>query len=88
MRGITLTTMTALRRYDSFRGIEPLAEMWTLTKDARTAVCTLTTNPLGWQVTITLNGELYRSQVCKIEADVFDTSAAWRKDWEAKGWAG
>jgi hypothetical protein len=78
----------ALRRYDSYRRIEPLGPMWTLTKNARTAACALATHPLGWELTIRLGGELVRSQVCKAETDVFETSDRWRRDWEAKGWIG
>jgi hypothetical protein len=78
--------MDALRPYDSFRGIEPLGQTWTLKKDARTADCALTTHPLGWELKVTLGDELVRSQVCKTETSVFDTSDEWRRQWEAKGW--
>jgi hypothetical protein len=75
------------RRFDSYRGMEPLGPMWTVTKNGRTAACSLATHVLGWELRILLDGELIRSEVCKTEPGVFDTSDGWRRDCEAKGWA-
>jgi hypothetical protein len=60
--------------------------MWTVRKNGRTAACTLATHVLGWELRITLDGELVRSQVCKTETSTLDTSDGWRKDWEGRGW--
>jgi hypothetical protein len=60
--------------------------MWTLAKGTRTAECVITTHPLGWELRVTLDGELVRSQVCKTETGTLDTSDGWRRDWRAKGW--
>jgi hypothetical protein len=75
-----------LRAYDPFRRAETLGSMWTLRKGQRTVVCLLTTHPLGWELSARVDGELLRSEVCKLESQVFDTSTAWQRDWEAKRW--
>jgi hypothetical protein len=66
--------VVALRPYDSFNGTESLGTMWTLRKGRRTVVCHLGTDPLGWELAATLDGELGQTQVCKFERLVFDTA--------------
>ena len=78
--------MFTLRPYDRFRKVEDLGAMWTLPKDRWMVICTLSTHPLGWELAVTLNGELVQTQVCKVEAGIFDTAERWRAAWESKGW--
>lgn len=81
-----MKTPSALKRYDSYFGIEKIGEMWALTQGDRTLHCTLTTNPLGWELRLTVGEAMSRTKVCKVEPDVFDTAAAWRAEAVEKGW--
>ncbi len=80
----------SLRRFDAYVGIVTLPNMWRLTKRADqlvcTLMCTLATHPLGWELRVLQGEELRRSQVCKAEADVFDTAEAWKAEALARGW--
>jgi hypothetical protein len=78
--------MSTLRTFDSNRGTERLGEMWTLSKGGRKVACTLLTHPLGWELVVRIDGDLWRSQVCKTESEVFDVAEQWKPDWQAKGW--
>jgi len=80
--------MPTLRAFDNFRGAEPLGALWTLHKQKRTAVCSLSTHPLGWEVTARVDGELMRSEVCKNEARVFDVAEAWKPELEGRAGPG
>jgi hypothetical protein len=81
-----MPVLPVLRPYDSWRGVELLGDMWRLSKGARTALCTLRTHPLGWELVTLLNNDVKRTQVCKTVDGVLDTSNVWRLAWEAKGW--
>lgn len=81
-----MTTTPALKRYDDIRGIEKIQEMWALTQGDRVLHCTLTTNPLGWELRLSVGAAMSRTKVCKVEPDVFATAAAWRAEAEEKGW--
>jgi hypothetical protein len=61
--------------------------MWTMTKGQLRLRCALATHPLGWELRLSVRDELSRSQVCKTEREVFDTSDAWRAEAVTKGWA-
>lgn len=81
-------TPPVLRPYDSYQGAQPLADVWTLHKSRRTMRCALATHRLGWELRLTVGDEFIRSQVCKMERDVFDVSREWRAAAEAKAWSG
>jgi hypothetical protein len=78
--------MSTLRTFDSYRGAERLGEMWTLSKSGRKVACVLLTHLLGWELVVRIDGDLWRSQVCKTESEVFDVAEQWKPDWLAKGW--
>lgn len=75
--------MRTLRPYEALDGPQVVGDMWRLTRRDRTVTCTVSTHRLGWELRLTIAGELWRSQVCRTEADVFETSATWEV--EAKG---
>ena len=81
-----MTTTPALKRYDDLHGIEKIQDMWSLSQGERTLRCTLRTNPLGWELRLAVGDAMSRTQVCKIEPDVFATASAWRAEAEEKGW--
>ena len=76
-----------LKRYDYYKGPERLGDEWTLSRGTLTMRCVLSTNKLGWELRLTAGSSFSRSQVCKSEADVRTTSAAWAAEARAKGWA-
>ncbi len=65
-----------------------MADVWTLQRGTVTLRCTLATNPLGWELRLSKGNNLQRSQVCKTEDAVFDTSDTRRQEAGKKGWAG
>jgi hypothetical protein len=48
--------------------------------------CALSTHRLGWELRLTAGSNFLRSQVCKTQTDVFETSAAWKAEAVSKGW--
>jgi hypothetical protein len=79
-------TQPPLQLYDSWRGMQPLGDMWTMKKGQLELRCALSTHALRRELRLTVRGELSRSQVCKRPIDVFDTSDAWRAEATTKGW--
>jgi len=51
------------------------------------AVCHLQTHQLGWELRLELASSLQRSQVCRSQDEVLDTSDTWRAAMIEKGWA-
>lgn len=78
--------MDTARRYDWIGPPTFLGAGWHLTKNGHEAVCELWSHPLGWELRLIV-GDLRRSQVCRTQDDVLDTSAAWKAAMEEKGWA-
>ena len=76
-----------LDRYDYYRGPKSLGDEWTVSRDALTMRCALSTHRLGWELRLTAGTNFLRSQVCKTQTEVFETSAAWRAEALSKGWA-
>jgi hypothetical protein len=50
------------------------------------ATCGLQTHQLGWELRLEIAGSLYRSQVCRSQDEVLDTSEAWKVAMIEKGW--
>ena len=67
-----------------------LGETWRLRKSdcdgQREAVCRLFSHQLGWELRVEVGSELRRSQVCKTEAEVFETYETWKAVMLEKGW--
>ena len=75
-----------LQRYDFYRGPQSLGELWTMRRDELTLRCALATHRLGWELRLTAGSSFARSQVCKSQQEVFETSDAWKTEAVAKGW--
>ena len=75
-----------LDRYDYYRGPKPLADRWTATRDTLRMRCSLSTHRLGWELRLTAGSNFRRSQVCKTEREVHETSDAWKAEAISKGW--
>jgi hypothetical protein len=50
------------------------------------AVCRLLSHRLGWEMRLEVNGDLQRSQVCRLQDEVLTTSDRWRDDLVENGW--
>ena len=75
-----------LDRYDFYRGPKPLADEWTVSRDTLKMRCALSTHRLGWELRLTAGSNFLRSQVCKTQTEVFETSATWKAEAVSKGW--
>ena len=75
-----------LAAYDFYRGPERLGTMWTMKRAPLTLTCTLATHRLGWELRLAAGSSFSRSEVCKTQQAVFDTSDAWQAEARAKGW--
>jgi hypothetical protein len=51
------------------------------------AACRLVTHQLGWEMRLEIAGSLQRSQVCRSQDEVLDTSELWKSAMVAKGWS-
>jgi hypothetical protein len=50
------------------------------------AVCRLLSHQLGWEMRLEVNGDLQRSQVCRLQDEVLTTSDRWKDDLVENGW--
>lgn len=50
------------------------------------AVCRLMSHQLGWEVRLEVAGNLHRSQVCRSQDEVLDTSDQWKVAMTEKAW--
>lgn len=82
-----MTEPSTLRRYDYYQGPRPIGDLWTLTRDALSMRCALSTHRLGWELRLTAGATFLRSQVCKSEPEVFSVSEAWKDEAQLKGWS-
>lgn len=78
---------TVLKRYDFYSGPQALPDAWTLKRGTLTLRCALATHRLGWELRLTAGSNFLRSHVCKSQSEVFETSDAWKKEAETKGWS-
>jgi hypothetical protein len=51
------------------------------------AACRLVTHQLGWELRLEIAGSLQRSQVCRTQDEVLDTSDEWKAAMIEKGWS-
>ena len=51
------------------------------------AACRLMTHQLGWELRLEIAGSLLRSQVCRTQDEVLDTSQQWKAAMIEKDWA-
>jgi hypothetical protein len=50
------------------------------------AVCRLCTHPLGWELVLSVNESVQRSEVCRSQDEVLDKCERWRVAMIEKGW--
>jgi hypothetical protein len=50
------------------------------------AACRLITHPLGWELRLEIAGSVQRSQVCRSQDEVLDTSDQWKVAMIEKTW--
>lgn len=78
---------TLIPQREHFNGAELLSPAWTLTKDGRSAVCTVWSHQFGFELRLAIDGdELPRTQVCPSHEDLIELQDTWRKALEARGW--
>lgn len=78
----------ALTRYDAWRGVEIIGDLFTLSRNDQRARCELRTNPLGWELRLVGASKdgFELTQVCKTEHEVFDVGDDWKAKMLAAGW--
>jgi hypothetical protein len=68
-----------------------LGDMFRLRKDRcgrqLEAACRLITHALGWELRLEIAGSLQRSQVCRTQDEVLETSEQWKVAMIEKGWS-
>jgi hypothetical protein len=62
------------------------ADWFRLTKGTRNAVCAMFSHQLGWELRLTIDGELIQSQVCRSDEEVLSTWENWLAAMKEKGW--
>ena len=50
------------------------------------AICHLQTHQLGWEVVLTVNASLQRSEVCRSQDEMLDLTERWNSALIEKGW--
>ena len=66
---------------------EELRELFALAKrDARPARCALWSHQFGWELRLTVNGSLIRSQVSRAYAEVLTAADEWQRAMREEGW--
>jgi hypothetical protein len=79
-------TIQVLQR-DDWRGdARHMGDAFLLKKGSRTATCGLWSHPFGWELRLHAAGELFQTQVCRSQDDVFSTLEAWKAAMIEKGW--
>jgi hypothetical protein len=67
--------------------VRQVAEVWTLRKGARVAVCALWTQPKGGEARVTVDGEWQRGEAGRDGLALTDQALDWKTQFQAKGWA-
>lgn len=78
--------MAGLTPYDPSIGPVEAGNMWTLWKRGLPLRCKVATHHLGWELRQEQGDAMSRTQVCKTQADVFDTADNWRIEAIGRGW--
>jgi hypothetical protein len=50
------------------------------------AICHLQTHQFGWELVLTVNGNLQRTEVCRTQDDVLDRTENWQAALIERGW--
>jgi len=67
---------------------ERLSPAWSLTKNHKTAECSVWSHQFGFELRLNIASELVQSQVCRTGDKLTELQAEWRAALEAKGWSG
>jgi hypothetical protein len=82
--------LEVLQRSHSYGEPKHLDDMFRLHKQKcgqqLEVACRLMTHELGWELRLEVAGSLQRSQVCRTQDDVLDTSEQWKAAMIEKGW--
>ena len=82
---LTLHPMNLRREYWNGPPVE-LGIAWTLKKRNHIAQCILFSHQFGWELRLTVNGSLVRSQVSRVVAEVVDAADEWQRAMREEGW--
>lgn len=63
-----------------------LAEVFTMKKGQRRAVCRMFSHVFGHELRLEVSRELVASQVCRSDEEILSCQESWRAGLEAKGW--
>jgi hypothetical protein len=63
-----------------------IAELWSLRKGTRVAVCSLSTHPIGGEIRVTVDGEMQRTEAKREALALVDLGLEWKQQFNAKGW--
>lgn len=66
--------------------VRELVVVWTLRKLNREARCVIVSNPLGWELRLSVGSELLRSEVHRDQFAILDCADAWKDRMGEKGW--
>ena len=77
--------LTPQREYWTGQQTE-LGDAWTLRKEDKVARCVLLSHLFGHELKLFIDGELFRSQVCKSSDETLDTQEKWKAAMLEKGW--
>ena len=66
---------------------EELRELFSLSKSDRAHTrCALWSHQFGWELRLTVNGSLVRSQVCRVFAEGLTAAEKWQRAMCEEGW--
>jgi hypothetical protein len=65
-----------------------VAFVWRLTKGKNHATCELWTHPIGAELRVEAGGEFQRSEAGRDPLALIETAAAWKAQFQEKGWTG
>jgi hypothetical protein len=68
------------------RAAKHQADWFRLHKEKREAVCAMFSHQFGWELRLTIDGELIQSQVCRSQEEVLNTWETWLAAMKEKGW--
>ena len=65
---------------------ERLSPVWTLRRGHKTAECVAWSHHFGWELRLTIDGELIQSHVVRSTEELVGVQEAWKAAMAQKGW--
>lgn len=62
-----------------------VGDIWRLRQDARLAICSLWTHPIGAEACVTVDGDLRRSEASRDAIALVDLELTWKGQFKEKG---